>query len=741
MACLCLAGLVCLFISAEAQIIPLNPTITVGTLPNGFTYYIRRNTTPPGRVTMYLANKVGSILESDSQQGLAHFMEHMSFNGTKHFPKNQLIAYLEQSGIRFGADLNAYTSFDETVYQLPLPTDDPALLKNGLLIMRDWAQEATLDSIEIEKERGVVLEEKRLRLGVQERMQQKTSPVQLNHSLYARRLPIGTEEVITTFSHRQLTDFYRDWYRPDLQALIVVGDIDVKKMENEIKALFSNLKMPAVVRPRIKYEVPLTGANQYQLVSDAELPYTVLELTYKYKVNPLKTVEDYEAMLLTNVFNQLAAERFAAMMEHPNPPVLQAGVSAGPMLGGLGQLSVQTVAKPGELEKGFKAVWQVVENIKRHGFTEEELGRVKTAILSSYQTSVREEASVESAALAAEYARHFTNGEASPGIATEYKYVQEYFKRLSLEEVNTWLPEHMSPVNRDIVVMAPEADKLNMPAELEVEGWMRSLAGSEKNGNAAEVLRNEPLISNLPAKGKIIGKKSIASVGVTQLTLSNGAKVILKPTSFKREQVLIQAISPGGTSLYSDADYQSAASAVAMASASGVGNFSLPQLQKMLNGKQVSINPYIAEHFEGIVGATGTADLETALQLIHLYFTSLRIDNTVFNNALGQFTIALQNRYAVPENIFADSAAAILGDYQYRKTGPTLAKLKEIEVNKISRIYKERFANAADFTFTLVGDFTVARIKPHLEKYIGSLPSQSSRDKARENRENLLRRS
>jgi zinc protease len=731
MACLCLAGTVCLLNNAHAQDIPLNTAVTVGKLPNGFTYYIRKNSTPPGRVTMYLANKVGSILETDSQQGLAHFMEHMSFNGTTHFPKNQLIEYLQKSGVRFGADLNAYTSFDETVYQLPLPTDDPALLKNGLQILRDWAQEATLDSVEIEKERGVVLEEKRLNLGVQERMQQKTFPVQLNHSRYAQRVPIGTEQVITTFNHRQLIDFYKDWYRPDLQALIVVGDIDVRKIESDIKTLFSDLKMPRVVKPRIKYDVPLTGANQYLVVSDPEFPYTVVEITYKFKQNELKTVKDYEEMLLTTVFNQLAADRFAELMQRANAPVLQAGVSASPVLGGLGQLAVQTVAKPGELEKGFKAVWQLVESMRRLGFTAEELTRAKTGILSAYQARVGEEASIESAALAAEYARHFTNGEASPGIVGEYKYAQAYFTRLTLGELNAWLPGHISAVNRDIIIMVPEADKSNTPAEPEVERWMRSVEGVELKENVTAVELNESLMSSFSTRGKVVNKKNIATVGVTELTLSNGAKVILKPTPFKKEEVLIHATSAGGTSLYSDADYESAASAAGIVSASGIGKFPMLTLQKMLTGKQAAINPYIAEHAEGMIGGSRTADLETALQLMHLYFTAPRTDTTVFNNVIEQSAIALQNRYAIPENVFSDSAAAILGDYQWRKTGPSPSKLKQIELNKVSRIYRERFSNAADFTFTFVGDFTVSGIKPLLEKYIGSLPFQSTREKAK----------
>ncbi|HVY75759.1 MAG TPA: pitrilysin family protein, partial [Puia sp.] len=356
---LCFLALIFYF-SLFAQPLPLDPAIRTGKLPNGFTYYIRKNTEPAKRVQLYLVNKVGSVLEKEDQRGLAHFMEHMSFNGTTHFPKNDLVHYLQKSGVRFGADLNAYTSFDETVYQLPIPTDDPALLKNGLQIMRDWAGNATLDPKEINDERGVVLEEKRLGKGAEERMMTKIYPVLLDQSRYADRLPIGTDTVLKHFQKPAILSFYKDWYRPDLQALIVVGDINVDSMELRIKKLFGDLKNPVNEKPRTKYTIPLTGKNQFIAVTDKEFPYTVLQVFIKRPEVIAKTKEEYRQLVNRELFNQMLGARITELSQKPNPPFIQAYAAMSGFLGGLDAFNVGIVAKPGQLKNSFIDVWQLV---------------------------------------------------------------------------------------------------------------------------------------------------------------------------------------------------------------------------------------------------------------------------------------------------------------------------------------------------------------------------------------------
>ena len=371
----------CTYHMAKAQNIALDTAVRTGKLPNGFTYYIRHNEEPKNRVVFYLANKVGSVLENDNQQGLAHFMEHMSFNGTAHFPKNELVDYLQKAGVRFGADINAYTSFDETVYQLPLPSDNPEIVKNGIEIMHDWAHGASLDMDEINKERGVVLEEKRLGKGAADRMRIKYYPVILNNSRYASRLPIGTDDVLNNFKPETIKSFYQDWYRPNLQALIVVGDVDVNEMEKAIRAKFADLKNPLKEKLRTKYSVPLTGKNQFIAVTDPEMTSTSAEVMIKQPEVPLHTDAEYRVSVVRALYNEMLGGRYAELQRQSDPPFLGASAGISGFMGGLDAYSLSVTAKPGELEKGFKAAWRENERAKRFGFTATELARAK----ASYQ--------------------------------------------------------------------------------------------------------------------------------------------------------------------------------------------------------------------------------------------------------------------------------------------------------------------------------------------------------------------
>lgn len=708
--------------AADSEVIPLDPAVRIGKLPNGFTYYIRKNVEPKNRVQLYLANKIGSILENDDQRGLAHFTEHMSFNGTKNFPKNDLVNYLQKAGVRFGADLNAYTSFDETVYQLPIPSDDPDVLKNGIQIMRDWAQDATLDPIEIDKERGVVLEEKRLGKGAQQRMQDQYLPMLFNNSRYSDRLPIGTEEVLNNFTPETIKQFYKDWYRPDLQALIVVGDIDVDAMEQTIKAKFFDLKNPAKPRPRTKYEIKLLDKNQFIAVTDKEFPVSVAQIMIKQPESKLITKTDYRNSILRSLFNSMIGTRIADLSKQADPPFLQGGANISGFLAGLDMYNAYVVAKPGEMERGFKAILTETERVQRFGFTQTELDRAKQSYLTSMESNFKEKDKTPSESLVNEYLRNFLEQEASPGIAYEYKLANSITGSISLEDVNALVKQYITDLNRDVIIMGPEKDKAILPDGAKVESWISEIKASDVSTYVDQV-SDKPLLSTKLAGGKIVSESKVSEIGISEFKLSNGVKVILKPTDFKNDEISFAAFSPGGSSLSSDADYQSALYATTIIRNGGLADFNSVQLPKLLSGKRVSVSPYISERFEGISGSAAPKDFETALQLTYLYFTQPRKDEETFKGLIAQQKGGLANRGNDPNSVFADSVAAVLGNYNVRRTGPTIQKIDQINLDRAIEIYKDRFADASDFTFIFVGSFDSEQIKPLLEKYLGSLPS------------------
>lgn len=718
-------------VEAATEVIPLDPAVRTGKLPNGFTYYIRKNVEPKNRVTLYLANKIGSIMENDDQLGLAHFMEHMGFNGTKNFPKNDLVNYLQKTGVRFGADLNAYTSFDETVYQLPIPSDDPEILKNGIQIMRDWAQDATLSDEEINKERGVVIEEKRLGKGAQQRMQDQFLPMLFNNSRYSNRLPIGTEEILKNFTPATLRQFYSDWYRPDLQALIVVGDIDVDAMEQTIKAKFADLKKPAKPRERTRYSIPLLNKNQFITVTDKEFPVTVAQILIKHPESKLITKTDYRNSIVRSLFNQMLGARFAELSKQANPPFLQGGANISAFLAGLDNYSAFVVAKPGEMERGFKAVLSETERVQRFGFTETELERAKQSYLTDMESSFKEKDKTPSNSFVNEYLRHFLEDEASPGIEYEFNLANSLTPGIMLSDINSYSKKYITDVNRDVIIMGPEKDKDKLPNEVAVEKWINEVKQSSVTAYVDQV-SDKPLLAAKLKGGKIVSESKTPEIGVTELKLSNGVKVILKPTDFKNDEISFSAFSPGGTSLYSDADFQSASFATTIIRSGGIGEFSSVQLPKLLSGKIAYVSPYIAERSEGLSASTTPKDLETALQLTYLYFTSPRKDAETFKGLIEQQKGGLANRGNDPNSVFADSVSAILGNYNVRRTGPSIEKLNQVSLDRAFEIYKERFADASDFTFVFVGNFDAEKIKPMLEQYLGSLPSLNRNEKAKD---------
>jgi len=717
--------------SIRAQVIALDPAVRTGKLPNGFTYYIRHNEEPKNRVIFYLANKVGSVLENEDQRGLAHFMEHMNFNGTKHFPHNELVNYLQKAGVRFGADINAYTSFDETVYQLPIPTDDPEVLKNGIEIMRDWAQEATLDPVEIDKERGVVLEEKRLGKGASERMRRQYWPQLLNNSRYSERIPIGLDTVLDNFKRPTIASFYHDWYRPDLQALIIVGDVDVDKMEQIVKAKFSDLKNPQHERVRTKYSIELTGRNQFMEVTDKEMTSTSAEVIIKHITGPITTEAEYRENIVRELFNDMLRARYNELARQTVPPFIQGGTGIGDLLGGLDMIDASVVAKPNELEGGFKAVWREVERVKRFGFTVTELDRVKKSYLNNLEYTLKEKGKTNSEAYMREYLAYFLKNESSPGIDAEYKMTRAALPTITLADMDKLVKTYIRNDNKDILILAPEKDKADLPSEGTVNDWLKGVEAEDLKPYNDEV-SNKPLLVHEPVPGKIIKEEKDNELNITTLTLSNGVKVLLKPTDFKNDQILFSAFSAGGTSLYADSDFISAANTGGLIASFGVGNYNAIELGKYLSGKQIGVHPFIDERTQGVNGGGIPQDLETGLQLTYAYLTEPRKDEGQFSNTIQRSKGILANRGNNPAIVFRDSITAIMGSYNIRQMPPTVARLDQVNLDKVYRIYKERFADASGMTFIFVGNMDTTAIKPLLEKYIASLPSTNSRQQAKD---------
>jgi zinc protease len=708
--------------------LPLDTSLRTGILPNGFTYYIRKNTEPKGRIFFYLANKVGSILEDSDQLGLAHFMEHMNFKGTTHFPKYDLINYLQKIGVRFGADLNASTSFDETVYQLPIPADKPELVHNGLLIMHDWAQGATLDVNEINSERGVILEEKRSRNSAGLRMLMQEMPIVLNRSKYAYRWPIGKEEIIQNFKPVTLTRFYKDWYRPNLQALIIVGDFNADSMARVVKSQFSDLKNPENARPVIFYPTALTGENHFLTITDPEYTGTSIEVINKQPELLIKTYDGYKKNLIRLFFNQIMRGRFEELALQANPAFIDAGSNYGKYIAGhIDAYTSEVNLRPGEFESGFKALWRENLQAERFGFTLSELTRAKRQYLAGMESAILERNKTPSSKYANEYLRLFLNAEASPGTDQEHEIAKSLVQQIGVNDLNLLAKTLISDKNRDIILMASENEKGHLPDSSTVETWINAV-NSETVKAYSDKLIIQPLLAKLPKPGKVISESIIPSLGITQLKLSNGINVLLKPTDYKNDQIVFNGFAVGGTNLYSDADFESADNAVSLIAGSGVGPFTSLGLNKLIAGDQIGVSPYMDEIYKGIRGTATPESLEKAFQLSYLYFTEPRLDTGNFNNFIARFKASIPERTNNPQAVFTDTVISIFHNNNRRFSPPTLERINDINLNKAYSIYKEEFENTGGFTFVIVGAFDIKKIKPLIEKYIASLPSAHKND-------------
>ena len=707
-----------------SQVLPVDPKVRIGTLENGFTYYIRVNHKPEKRVEMRLAVNAGSILEDKDQLGLAHFTEHMAFNGTVHFEKNELKNYLERIGMRFGPELNAYTSFDETVYMLTIPSDSAELLDQGFLVMEDWAHGITFEDEEIDKERGVIIEEWRLGRGYAQRMRDKYLPVVFKNSRYAERLPIGEKEIIENCSYETLRRFYHDWYRPDLMSLIVVGDIDPDFAEQKIREHFSNIKFPDVVREREEFDIPDHDSTLVCVVSDKEAPVTIMSVLYKTDVDPQVTYADYLYLLRYSFITGMLNRRMVELTELETPPFIGGGFYYG-NFSSRSKNVLQSYAYAGEngIQTGLKALLLEAKRVEDFGFTQGEFDRYKLDLIKQYEVAYNEREKTESREWADQYIRNFLENEAIPGIEFEYEFVKNNIDRITLEEVNQLAQSLVKNENRVIIVGAPEKPEIVAPTEEELLTFVDSIEDTVIEAYVDKIVA-AGLMDEMPEPGNIIKETTLDNINAVDLELSNGIHVILKPTDFKNDEVLLSAYSMGGHSVYPDTDHFTAMNADGIVQESGVGEFSNSDINKILAGKSIYVAPAISYETELVSAQSKTSDLESMFQLLYLYFTNPRIDTSAFNSYITKKIDLFENLRKEPMNYFFDqyyrikAQNHIRGDYL-----PTKEDWEKVDFTRAIEIYRDRFANAGDFTFVMVGAFNVDSVKPMIEQYVASLPS------------------
>jgi len=711
--------------------IAVDPLITIGTLPNGLRYYVRPNATPRGRAELRLVVKTGSVLEDDDQRGLAHFVEHMAFNGSKNFPGNAIATFMQGIGMRFGAHVNAHTSFDETVYELQIPTTDPSIVDTALLMMEDWAHGVTFPPEEIDKERGVILEEWRLGLGADSRMQEKVMPVLLRGSRYAERSPIGTPDVIRTAPYERLRQFYADWYRPDLMAVIAVGDFDRAEMEAKIKARFSPIAAAVSPRPRVAHSVPEHPGTLYVVATDREARATTVALIGKMPARDQRTVGVYRQQMVERLFAGMLNDRLDEIARTPGAPFQVARASRGLFVRTMEATTMQALVGDGGAERGLAALAAEAERVARFGFTATELARQKVSSQRYLQQALAEKDTSPSQPLAEEFIRNFMNDEPLPGIVAEQRMAQQLMPGITLEEVNrlaaSWLPDR----NRVVVVNAPERAGATVPTEATLASALASV-GVRALTAYVDRVNTAPLLDPLPAPGRVVSTTANEALGLTEWRLSNGARVVLKPTTFKADEILFRAVSPGGTSLATDADYVAAATAEDVVEEGGLGRLSLTDLDRALSTKNVAVQTDIGSTEEGLAGGAARGDLETMFQLIHLRFTAPRADATAFQVLTANLKRMLASQEAEPDAVFERAvAAALTGDHP-RARPLTPAMVDQMNLERSLAFYKDRFADAGDFTFVFVGSFDLATMRPLVERYLASLPTRGRREAARD---------
>ena len=721
----------------QLQVLPIDPKVRYGKLENGLTYYIRHNENPKERAEFYIAQNVGAILENDDQDGLAHFLEHMAFNGTKNFPNKGIIEYFESIGVKFGYNINAYTALDETVYNLSnVPTVREGIVDSALLVLHDWSNFIALEADEIDSERGVILEEWRTRQGAERRMWKESNKIKYPNSQYAIRDVIGDTAVINNFDHQALRDFYHKWYRPDLQAVLVVGDIDVDKVEEKIKTMFSDIPRKENFGERPIYPIFDNEEPIIAIIADPEARFTRIGLEYKQDKLPAEVSLSANGFLINSInslISTMIQNRFAEITQQADAPFINGAAYYSELVKSKDAFCLIVIPNEGKELAGLQALMLEVEKIKRYGFTVSEFERAKIDMLKNLEKNYNERDNQRNNALVVEYVRHFLSNEPIPGIEWQYQSLQAMLPQLSVAMVNQFVGSYIPEDDSNLIVsiMAPEKSEVIIPSEEQILAAIASVKTAEIAQREEEDL-NKALIEKRPKAGKIKKITQNPDMGTTEWILNNGIKVIIKPTQFKQDEILMTAYSEGGISKVNQIkDLPSAVFATDIVRNNGLGKFSSIDLQKVLTGKIASVAPYIDNYEEGFNGNSSVADFETLMQLTYLYFTAPRKDDNAYQAMINMYRAALANRDKDPNVAFSDSVSTMMVNRSPRLVLASLETLDKIDQNKAIQIYKERFAVPADFTFVFTGniDPNSEAVRNAITRYLGGLKSKKTKEK------------
>ena len=702
--------------------LPLSAVVRTGTLPNGLTYFIRRNAQPEKRAALRLAVKAGSIDEADDQRGLAHLLEHMAFNGSTHFKPGELVTYLETIGARFGPDVNAYTSYDETVYMLEVPTDRPDILGRGFEALSDFAGGITLDTAEIDRERGVIVEEWRLRQGAGSRMESAQMSAIFGESRYVDRVPIGLPELITSFPAQRLRDFYRDNYHADRMAVIAVGDLDPPAIEALIRERFSGLpSAPRVDRPAAA--IPAHKDTRYVSLSDKEAQASSVSILFKQPLQPYRTVGDYRRSLVRSLIHSMLNSRFAEIARQPDAPFLRAGSNDDTLGRTVEAVSVSARVNDGAMEKGLNALAQELERVRQYGFGEGELDRSKRTAIASYERAYNERDKSQSGGFASELVRHFLQGEPAPGIEMELDLVRTLLPTITAAELGAFARTMIAGDNRVVLAISPEKPGVAVATQAGLSEALRA-------GTAAAVtawkdeFSGRALMATKPAPGTVKSRREIPDIGVTVLTLSNGVEVWLKPTDFRNDQINVTSYARGGTSLASCGEYLDASLSTSLVGIAGVGGYNPVDLGKLLAGTVANASAYMSSYTHGVSAGSTPKDLEVALQLTYLHFTAPNHDAAAFDLLKRRLEAGIANQRQNPGAVFGERLRRVNTNDHCTSRATSSEDIQRLNPDRMMAYHTARFGNAADFTFFFVGAFNVDAITPLLNTYLGSLPSR-----------------
>jgi zinc protease len=707
--------------------LPFDPAVKIGTLSNGMRYYIRENHKPEKRAELRLVVNAGSVLEDEDQRGLAHMVEHMAFRGTKRFAGNQISSYLESVGMRYGPDINAFTSFDETVYMITIPTDTAAIVDKGFEILAEWAHNLAFDPAQIEKERPVVIEEWRLGQGAENRMQNKWFPVLFTGSKYGERIPIGLKSVLETYKPATLRRFYDTWYRPDLMAVVAVGDFDKRQIEGLITKYLGAIPRATSPKARPLFPVPPQAGTLVSINSDKEATRSTIRLLYKQPKRLNATSATYREHLVEGLFGSMLNDRFAEITQKPNPPFITADAGQGDLVRSAEAFSLTAVVADNGIQRGLNALLTEGERVKKFGFLQSELDRARKDTQRGIEQAYAERDKTNSNVYAEAYSSAFLESEPSTSIQYDLDAITRLLPGITLAEVNKLAGEWMTDKNRVLATTSPDKAGIVNPAPGELLLAFDAVKGANIAAYSETSLSGQ-LVDKDPIGGKVVSERQIKEVGITEWTLSNGVRVLLKPTDFNADQITFTSYSPGGASLLSDASYIAASAADLIPTTSGVGKFTVIDLQKFLAGKQVSVFPSIDDLSEGVSGSASQRDVDTMLQLVYLYFTQPRLDTSLVNTFLGRYKGVLANRSASPEAAFSDTLQVTMARHSVREQPMSAATLDRIDPAKSFDFYKERFSDASGFTFVFVGNFSIDSMKPLIAKWLGALPSTGRKE-------------